>query len=376
MNTTVNVICLCGKNTETLQLDSQLPVQVAWCSCNICRYSTGVLHSSRILLTSKPRAVDNLTKYNSSPKSSRYFCTTCGSHMFVHLTKDDSWSVCSGVIDHVVGREQVSCLSLEKILQHVFVGDTKDGGLAVCLADFDGHSVPLFSQGPEGASFEMALEARSMSPRSLPKPGPSGFPVGATGIAGSAKVADQLDARCHCGGVNFSITRPNAASKQCMSPWPDLLVPYHSSSSENPQDIKWWLRANESKYLAGTCACRSCRLGSGVPIQSWAFIPKANIFQANGNPLTYDMGTLRQIESSKDCFREFCNACGATVFWHCRERPDIVDVSVGLLRAEEGSRAESWLQWCTDRVSFKEHAVDQALVSHLERGLKKIIVEE
>lgn len=293
--------------------------------------------------------------------------------MFVHIAKDDSWSLCSGVIEQVAGREQVSRLSLERVMQHEFVGDTKDGGLAVCLAEFDNHLVPLFLQGPDGASFEMARGPRSIS---LPQLDLSESPIGATDIVEAARVAGQLSARCHCGGVDFSIIRPNAASKQCVSPWPDLLVPYHSSSSENPQDIKWWLRADESKYLAGTCACRSCRLGSGSPIQSWAFIPKANIFQEDGGPLTYNMGTLTQFQSSNDCLREFCHVCGATVFWHCHERPDIVDVSVGLLRAEEGSRAETWLQWWTDRVSFMEDAIDQGLVRQLERGLKKIQVED
>ena len=88
------------------------------------------------------------------------------------------------------------------------------------------------------------------------------------------------------------------------------------------------------------------------------------------------MGTLKQIESSRDCFREFCHVCGATVFWHCRERPDLVDVSVGLLRANEGSRAESLLEWWTKRVSFKEDALDGSLIRNLERGLKNIELKE
>ncbi|EXJ90524.1 hypothetical protein A1O1_03627 [Capronia coronata CBS 617.96] len=284
--------------------------------------------------------------------------------MFVNVTKDDSWSVCSGVIDQVVGREQVSCLSLEKIMQHEFVGDTKDGGLALCLADLHDHSVPLFIQASCGASTENAINfRRELFERS-----------GALG-ASATEQRGELDASCHCGGVAFRITPPNAASEACSSNYPDLLVPYHSSSSENPTDAKWWLRADNSKYLAGTCACRSCRLGSGFPIQTWAFIPRANILQADGKQLDYEMGSLKEIESSKNCFRSFCGTCGATVFWHCRTRPGLVDVSVGLLRAEEGSRAERWLQWWTERVSFMEDALDQALVGDLQRGLSRIRME-
>ncbi|KAL6244574.1 hypothetical protein RBB50_008816 [Rhinocladiella similis] len=183
---------------------------------------------------------------------------------------------------------------------------------------------------------------------------------------------NEINGTCQCGGVKFRITRPNALSTQCSSPFPDLLIPYHLSSSQNPHDEKWWLRANGSKYLAGTCACRSCRLGAGSPVQCWAFVPKANILQANNELMSYDMGTLKQIESSRDCFRDFCRVCGATVFWHCKERPELVDVSVGLLQAGEGSRAESLLEWWTKRVSFREDALDQELIGALEKGLIQI----
>jgi hypothetical protein len=62
--------------------------------------------------------------------------------------------------------------------------------------------------------------------------------------------------------------------------------------------------------------------------------------------------------------------CGATVFWHCEERPGLVDVSAGLLDPEEGARVESWLDWCTERVSFEEMAVSRGLVQALEEGLR------
>lgn len=86
--------------------------------------------------------------------------------------------------------------------------------------------------------------------------------------------------------------------------------------------------------------------------------------------MDFSLGRLRQYESSPGIFREFCSICGATVFWHCEERPDLIDVSVGLLRSESGARAENWLEWETDRVSFKEDALDQGLMAALELGLR------
>lgn len=294
--------------------------------------------------------------------------------MCVHVKKHDAWNLCSGVIDRIEQPEQVSSFSLEDIVQHEFVGDTINGGLAICLAD--SHSpapIPLYLQGPDGPRIHLGHTVPEEGLGPSQRNDRLDHPKDHESCDGEKKAqAADLRAECHCGGVSFLITRPNPASSLCSSPWPDLLVPYHSTSSENPDDAKWWLRNDGSKYLAGTCACRSCRLAAGSPVQTWAFVPRANILQPSGQPLRYDLGTLKRVESSPNCFREFCQVCGASVFWHCRQRPDVVDVSVGLLRAPEGSRAGSWLDWCTDRVSFREHALDAHLVERLEKGLQRI----
>ena len=377
MTTTVQVTCLCAKHAETLELQSDLPVISAPCSCNSCRYSTGLLYYSDLPLTSRPNAVDRLTKYDSSSKLSRYFCPDCVSPMFVEVHGDPScevhgdhvWSVSSGVIDRVDDHETGAELSLEQIVQHDFVGDTRDGGLAVCLDQVNGQPVPFFLAAPGGPKHGGTVAELLKRLREDPS-------IDSNHIRGynDQPSGDQNDlwAECHCGGVSFLVTRPNAASRQYSSPWPDLVVPYHSSSSKNLEEVKWWLRENDTKYLAGTCACRSCRLGSGSPIQAWAFVPKANLLQRNGKALSYDMGTLKQVESSDGCYREFCDRCGANVFWHCLERPDLIDVSVGLLRAPEGARASTWLDWWTDRVSFREHAFDKKLIDQLGKGLRNI----
>lgn len=50
----------------------------------------------------------------------------------------------------------------------------------------------------------------------------------------------------------------------------------------------------------------------------------------------------------------------------------LLDVAVGLLAAPEGARAESWLEWRTERVSFPEDTVGRArsLIEGLENGLR------
>jgi len=184
---------------------------------------------------------------------------------------------------------------------------------------------------------------------------------------------NNLKASCHCGGVKFYITRPNETSKTVYSPFPDLMIPFHTgASAANPEIKPWFLCSNNTKYLAGLCTCTSCRLASGFEIQPWAFVPRCNIFSEDGSVLDWEkgMGTLRTYDSSEGVWREFCGRCGASVFWHCKERPELVDVSVGLLDPREGARVEAWLEWWTERVSFEELAVSRGLVGSLEGGLR------
>jgi hypothetical protein len=174
------------------------------------------------------------------------------------------------------------------------------------------------------------------------------------------------------------------------------MIPYHTKDPRisNPEDVKWWLRANDTKYLAGTCACRSCRLASGFEIQTWTFVPRSNVYfhlSTDGGdrdsgksvvlPLDFGKlpkGILRSYESSPGVLREFCGKCGVTVFWHDKWRPGLIDVSVGLVHADEGARAESWLEWWIERVSFGDAEIDRDvgddgkhfdLIPSLKRGL-------
>jgi hypothetical protein len=280
--------------------------------------------------------------------------------MFIELHDDKTWLAYSGAIDKVKAAKADPLFRLEHVVEHEFVGDTVDRGLAICLEKMDGLKVPMNARGP--GSSKLGDDAAKVLRN----------PAIASKHPDDKQPEDNLKASCHCGGVQYEITRPNAESKKAWSPWPDLIVPAKSGHTDNSEDVKWFLRADDTKYLAGTCACRSCRLGSGSPIQTWAFIPKVNIVQLDGKPLDYTMGTLKQIENSKGNFRNFCSRCGANVFWHCLERPELIDVSVGLLRAPEGARASSWLEWWTERVSFKEDSLDQGLIGDLEKGLRNI----
>jgi hypothetical protein len=273
--------------------------------------------------------------------------------------EDDSarrWQVATGIVSD----DNMATIHL----RHGFVFETRDGGISNWINDVWGQRVTTddghhLGHCPTVHDTQQPCE-----------------PCGAT-----------LEASCACGRVQFNITRPDASSTEPRSNFPDLMTPYYTDSPEiaNPNHVKWWLRNNSTKFLAGTCACRSCRLTSGFEIQAWAFVPRNNI-HGLGQQAAYDFdearkaGVLQAYESSPGVVREFCPGCGATVFWHDRWRPELIDVSVGLLRSSEGALARGWLDWWTERVSFAEdagvgrhgNAAARAvgLIRSLEQGLR------
>ncbi|KAL2857819.1 Mss4-like protein [Aspergillus pseudoustus] len=334
-----SISCLCTKVVQQVHINPSNNSELDLCHCAVCQAISGQICTSYYVLQGTPH-LENLLKYQQSDTLSRYFCGTCGSHAFAYSMHGSKYFVAAGLLDNPPQTKSV---------RHWSADDTQDGGLSSFLP---------------GSSADKTLPCWLDSP-----PGSQNTVSGR--LEGPTQESSQLLARCHCGGIELYITRPDSTSEEPWSHWPDIIIPYNSGvSAENEEDVKWWLCAGKTKYMAGTCACRTCRLASGFPIQTWAFIPKSNILNARKMPLAYDVGTLRRYESSPAVYREFCSRCGASVFWHCDKRPQLIDVSVGLFQAASGSRAEEWLEWATGRTSFAEMAVDKLLIQQLEAGLK------
>lgn len=346
--TKLKAICVCGQLTATLEVPTAaLPLDLYFCHCSTCRHVSGTLCITALSNPegSKLMEVHGKAKiYKTSLEIWRCFCGTCGTSVYEGSPDPKRTALCPGALEDAEG--------MWKFDSHTYVAATQDGGLRdwvpndIAWEGWDQKSERV----PEGTMFQKSMAKASIS--GLQKP---------------------LHARCHCGGVQFDITRPDENSWMAFSHWPDLLRPFHlgREASENHDDVKWWLRANDTKYLAGICACNSCRKASGFDVQPWAFIPRANIQQDGGRPMDFGMGTLRQYSSSLGSYRNFCGECGAMVFWHSDERPTLIDVSVGLLEAESGARAEEWLDWCTERVSFAECAQKKSLVMAVASGLRE-----
>ena len=381
---------------------STLPLPLTLCHCNVCRHQTGLLAASYVTLPKSQEGFEvhgATTSYRASEAITRFFCSICGSNVYVEEHDFDDVSLCSGVVAHNEGG------TISQLQNQIFVSDTKDGGMSVWL--------PTIS-GWEGFS----NKSKSIDCSSFRSPA-SHYAEDEAGGASKAinndsKVsATELQCHCHCQRVQFKITRPNEQSRQCHSPFPDLLVPYISSDPQtiaNEEDIKWWLPSTShqesssaaapppTKYLAGLCACTTCRKTSGFDIQAWAFIPTANLLSTDkdNSPLDFTNTTtsipnLSKYTSSNNTHRHFCTHCGATIFWRNETRPHLIDVSAGLLSAsasaaddddkaagtgaegekgKRGVRAESWLEWWTERISFEEEAPNRALIESVKDGLK------
>lgn len=347
------ISCHCGAQSHEVELlDYPGSGEVTMCHCNTCRWTTGALYTSHIPIARAPVSLRGTTAYEPGDERTWLFCSTCGCHVFRTRVLDgvEMWDVSTGVL---TASKAAGDDSGVHAVRHLGAEETRDGGLTRWLRP--GEPTP-----------------------DTPRRHPSAF----------------LPARCHCGTVDFCITRPSAASRLPSSPFPDLMLPYVSTGHaaiSNPRDEKWWLRDGDTTYLAGTCACRSCRTTLGFETQAWAFVPRANLcFLSStvegeeGGPPDFDAlhaaGVLRGHASSRGVMREFCPRCGATVFWHDGERPDVVDVSAGLLRAESGALAGDWLDWWKGRVSFEEETGTgrtgppagraAALVGMLREGLR------
>jgi len=322
MTTYLTSKCHCGLNTFRIPLDSsKLPHHVDTCHCNACRHVTGQLNlqcapaTGVPLSVSAPEGVDTpadlgtLVVYRTSDIGLRYFCGGCGAHMIIFIRepgKDDQWLIMSGTLDKVEG--------ITYATDHIFVEDTLDGGLADHFRTDNGKEVKRY-EGWIGSK-EIPIGWKSDKIKDKPD-------------------VEKLPFFCHCKAIQLHLTRVK----------------------EKNEDKDYWLGLGEKegdpiKYMAVHCLCTSCRLTTGNLLSSWIeSIPLENVIDSStGNSvIPSSSGTLKGLkayESSPGIFREFCETCGATVFYWKEKQKDRICVTPGLVDEEvQGARAEKWLKW-------------------------------
>ncbi|KAL2150079.1 hypothetical protein VTH82DRAFT_7755 [Thermothelomyces myriococcoides] len=310
----ITISCHCDAARQTLSArrgsqERGVFSGVSFCHCDACRHTTGLLCTSYAPISPPPlpaatTTTAGLEAYPLSPTTTIYFCSTCGCHVFRARRPSAStagpgrpgsgepeWEVATGTITHVseeAAEAGGEVPNLPEQWHHRHVQDTKDGGLAVWL--------------PPG------LSPPSDGKEEYPEEGGAGTVEEEE--KGKDDDDDVLPAACHCGSISLLIMRPEPRESPLNpdSGYPDLLLPYVSTPAEvvaNPARERWYLRppppreeekkkkkeeeeeeeeedddnagSARARYLAGTCACPSCRLTSGFEVQTWAFIPRRNI---------------------------------------------------------------------------------------------------
>lgn len=127
-----------------------------------------------------------LIKYATSEKISGYFCGTCGTQVGYLWTAEDRWMVCPGAIVEIIGPSSGNG-KLEKYNYHEYVADTIDGGLSNSIPN-----IPCYVETRDGPIW----------------PDPGAKPAKKSASIAGTYGEEKLQASCHCGGVQFSILRP------------------------------------------------------------------------------------------------------------------------------------------------------------------------
>jgi hypothetical protein len=229
---------------------------------------------------------------------------------------------------------------------HIFVGDTVDGGASCWLRGMNG----------DGESVKVWLGGREESeevPAGVRWPAVKEF----LGHGADLKAADgekgNVPIRCHCGGVDF-VLRAGEAQRE------------FEERQKRGGELPWFVDPVTHKLLGGMDGCDSCRIWSGSEVFNWTFtllkhlsfaraemgaFPRdptqlrAAVEAKDGSARDSRLGTLAVYASSPDVQRYFCGRCSASVFYAVDDRPDLVDVAVGLLDSPDGARADSVISW-------------------------------
>ncbi|OLN87527.1 hypothetical protein CCHL11_06132 [Colletotrichum chlorophyti] len=340
---TLTAQCYCKSVHFTLSLPlSLLPLKVHLCHCSTCRSTHGTLCVFHAALPPgvspafiAPSSLSSLTAYrHAAASSTRYFCSTCSCHIGDVGIDDDDWVISASIFD--ANTEDFP--AVWDIRQHVNTTSAPGGGLYNWLQRMAGGDMKVWNPKDQSGGEDAAPERE----------------VGTNG-------EDVLRARCHCGGVSFTISRPT----------PSML---------EDEGYQAWISPIESnKWMACLDVCDDCRLQTGAHAVAWVFVPESCIKPRL--PEDLKIGSSKAFASSDGVLRSFCGTCGATVlgYFGCdgkRRRADgdrLLNVAVGILRAPDGVLAEEWLTWRTGRVAWSESGMryDFALTEALSEGMAR-----
>ncbi|KAL4876184.1 Mss4-like protein [Aspergillus karnatakaensis] len=334
---TLTARCHCGNTHFTLTLPTSiLPLKVHLCHCTICRTVHGApaaFHAD-LPVDVQPDFIassgwDKLTAYtHGKALSSRYFCTTCGCHIGDLGKEAGNWTISVSIFTTPND-------NLWEIKEHIYTASTIDGGLAALLPTIGDKEIKSWETDPNNTGDRVSTSPPHQNNDS----------------------DETLLAQCHCGGVSFTISRPQQ----------DFI--------SSPDSKGWIVPSQPTKWLASLDSCIDCRLVTGTHVITWLFVPTSHITPVP--PANLLTGTMKSYKSSKDVYRTFCGKCGATVFFSDDSRPGIVDVATGIIRSKNGFMLKDWAVWRTSRMASPGDGekYDEVFTRSLTEGLRRWGVE-
>ena len=339
MSVSITAACHC-KNVrlEFSFQEVELPLVAYICHCDSCRRTHGTLGAYHAALPKAPTLTElsTLSKYISSAKVSRYFCSTCGVQVVDHNKNNDSWVIATALF-----QKPQSILRYE---YHMFIADTLDGGQSDWVNSVQGQLLTRWLEWPK------------KSPQA-----PNSWRDSKTKMKGTDETHTtrfaKLHCYCRCKGVEFYLD-------SAASPENDFL-------SRNEPVIKRCVAEKEQKWRASNCVCDTCRAISGAEITQWISVPRIAVSLVDNESLSNRIfGSLKEYRSSNRASRYFCNRCGACAFYYKDDQPLSVDVAFGLVHTSSGARAEEWVEW--DRnIDWEEDGAGRGFVEGLREGLSR-----
>jgi hypothetical protein len=264
--------------------------------------------------------------------------------MFFHFPagveggNEDRFEVCAALLPNLPG------VDLILIRDHLFVGDTVDGGASFMLQrpNADGVVVPRW-KGWRGESEQLDVDWPSQPDRSKMMKG---------------TLPDEIPIGCKCGGVSFTIQRAK-----------------EDYAAMERKNLPYFVDPTTHKLLASCDVCDSCRLTSGTTPVYWisALLKHVKFGRQSGNGVENDLpesasaleaavtetrdrrfGSLAVYASSNDGRRYSCSECSASIFYTKPSQPDVIDIAIGVLQSPDGARAEGFLTWNYGAIGYME----------------------
>ncbi|KAM7203120.1 hypothetical protein V8F33_002468 [Rhypophila sp. PSN 637] len=396
-----------------------LPLEAVYCHCTSCRRSTGTMYSVSVVWPGRLGHGEHQDQSDNFARLKRYkrseispatglFCGTCSSLMFYELvlpksSEQNQQTGCEQVVKHGVF---LGCLrayeidsagnrigpvtgerySLVKPKDHLFVGDTIDGGATRWLRGWDRNEVKRWA-GHRGVSEEFTQSSTVPTQADQSGVGQDDTALAQPEEGDSEQLPEYVHIKCHCEGVNLVLQTGKSRRE-------------YLRKIVQKENLPWFVNDKTGKPIGSIDGCDSCNVSSGSDLFYWTFaevqyLSYASHSDESGSPSSLlsilpvkagppefprdtielkaaveenmqclqtlksfsesdkgkekghpPLGTLSLYKSSHDVQRYFCSRCSASIFYAWDGRPEMVDIAVGVICSPDGmARAESTISW-------------------------------